>query len=325
MSPGDTYFIRFNDFDSTVGIYRGVRITDLSEGASILMLQLEGSNKARIVAYLNASVKVLENDKKIQKIAYAKNTKSYIDDLFDKESESLKNIEQGLSSYKSQNNIYNLSDEGSIILAEITQADVEKRGLINNIESLDSLSNYINTHQKYVNIPVPAIIQISDGKIPTEVGDLIAKSIAREALKEYVTDNHPDVIKLDNDITLKKILFENIKNLKKALNNDLNKVTTRLNSTLNKQKTLPKKEQGLITFQRSYKMSETNYNYLKQKSYEAGTAIAANVSDVKIIDTAKDLGEGPIYPIPSFNYLVALMLSIVIPLFYIISKELLDK
>lgn len=90
-------------------------------------------------------------------------------------------------------------------------------------------------------------------------------------------------------------------------------------------RTLPKKEQELIKFERDFASSESNYSYLKQKSYEAGTAIEASISDVKIIETAMDLGQGPIYPKPTFNYLVAIMLAIIFPLFYIIIKELLDN
>ena len=326
LVPGEYNYIRFNHFDGTVARYRNVRVTDVTKGASILRLQQEGSNKYRIVDYLNTSVKVLEKDKKEQKIAYAKNTKEYIDNLFEKESDSLKNIEQAISRYKLKNNIYNLSDQGVKILEESTALDKEKRELTSNIETLDSLNIYILTHKKYTQIPVPALIKVADNKIPVEIGDLIAKSTAREALRDKVTDNHPEVKSLVKEIeTIKSILLENIKNLKITLRNDLSKVNKRQQINLSKQKTLPEKEQGLINFQRNYNISESNYNYLKQKSYEAGTSIAASVSDVKIIDTAKDLGQGPIYPIPNFNYLVALMLSVILPLFYIIIREILDN
>ncbi|WKD86837.1 Tyrosine-protein kinase etk [Polaribacter huanghezhanensis] len=326
LSLGEFYFIKFSNFDTTVKGYRSIKISDLTDGASILELKLEGSNKNRIVDYLNASVKVLEKDKKSAKIAYAENTKKYIDNLFKIESGNLKNLEKELSKFKSKNNIYNLSAQGSGILEKITLIDSQKRNVTNNIELLDSLNNYVLTHKKFNKIPVPAIIEIADGKIPIEVGELISKTTVREKLRNTVTDNHPDVIALDKDIeTTKKILLENIRNLKSTFKNDLKKVNSRLSVALNKQKMLPEKEQGLIAFERSYNMSEANYNYLKQKSYEAGTAIAANVSDVKIIDTAKDLDNGPIYPIPSFNYLLALMVGLVLPLFYIIILESLDS
>ena len=74
-----------------------------------------------------------------------------------------------------------------------------------------------------------------------------------------------------------------------------------------------------------YNITEANYNYLKQKSYEAGTAIAANVSDIKVLDKAKDTGELPIKPKGSFNYLIGLMLGTILPLLFIVTKEVLDN
>ena len=131
---------------------------------------------------------------------------------------------------------------------------------------------------------------------------------------------------MSNDINISKTnLLENISTLKVVNQNKINKLNAELATYKSKLKKLPKTEQGLLKFEKNYQISEANYNYLKQKSYEAGSAIAANVSDVKIIDTAKDLGNGPVYPIPSFNYLVGLMLGIVFPLFYIITREVLDN
>ena len=66
-------------------------------------------------------------------------------------------------------------------------------------------------------------------------------------------------------------------------------------------------------------------NILSQKTYEANTAIAANVSDIKVLEEAKDVGQGPISPRPLFNYLVALMLSFGIPFLFIIIKEALNN
>ena len=82
------------------------------------------------------------------------------------------------------------------------------------------------------------------------------------------------------------------------------------------------KEQKLLNFQRKYNITETNYNYLKQKSYEAGTAIAANVSDIKILDIAKDVGQSPIKPKSSFNYFIGLMLGVMLPMLYVLTKEI---
>lgn len=66
LTPGETYYINFINFNGAVGRYRGVRVTNVTQGASLLRLQMEGANKNRIVDYLNASVAVLARDKQQQ-------------------------------------------------------------------------------------------------------------------------------------------------------------------------------------------------------------------------------------------------------------------
>ena len=61
---------------------------------------MSGPNKNRIVDYLNATVKILGEDKQEQKIQYAINTKKYIDELFLIEKDSLNRIEKQLGIYK---------------------------------------------------------------------------------------------------------------------------------------------------------------------------------------------------------------------------------
>ena len=58
-----------------------------------------------------------------------------------------------------------------------------------------------------------------------------------------------------------------------------------------------------------------------QKRYEAEIAIAASVSDISVLDSAKDTGQKFILPRVSFNYMIALLLGIILPLFVIIAKE----
>ena len=62
------------------------------------------------------------------------------------------------------------------------------------------------------------------------------------------------------------------------LKSNLNNVKRRLDSYNSRLKTLPKKEQGLLGYQRDIELTEENYKFLKQKQYEARIAIEANVS-----------------------------------------------
>ncbi len=59
LYKGNEYFVQFNDFDGTVSGYRGINVRSYDKGGSIITLGMTGTNKARMVEYLNATVKML--------------------------------------------------------------------------------------------------------------------------------------------------------------------------------------------------------------------------------------------------------------------------
>lgn len=319
-----TYFIKFNDFNATVSKYRGIDVSTAKKGTSLISLALNGPNKKRLVDYLNSTVKVLEKDQIAAKIKYAVKTKNYIDTLFNDMALNLSTIEKDLGNYKEKQNIYNLSAEGSTIFKDVIELDNQQQHLQDRLDYFNSLESYLKNRETYDSgsIPVPAVIEVEDSKIASSIGALISKTKAKENLLQNVTEDFPGVKQLSAEIELERnALYENINMLRLEIQNNLNRVNKRLSENQFKLKKLPVKEQQLLSFERKYVITENNYNYLKQKSYEAGTAIASNVSDIKVIDNAKDIGQGFIKPNIKFNRLIGLALALALPLIIILLLE----
>jgi hypothetical protein len=79
VSPGATYYFSFRDFDAVVGMYNGISVMPLSKGSSVIRLRLVGQNKARLVDYLNTSVRVLSDNMLERKNLFATKTIRFID------------------------------------------------------------------------------------------------------------------------------------------------------------------------------------------------------------------------------------------------------
>jgi capsular exopolysaccharide synthesis family protein len=323
-SIDEEYYIRFNDFNSVVDKFKAIKVSTFKNGTSLLNLKLDGPNKNRLVDYLNASVAVLEKDQIESKIKYAVKTKAYIDTLFLAMAADLNTIESDLGNFKQKENIYNLSVEGSAIFENMVDLDMQTKHFRDRINYYERMESYLknNDSPNENNIPVPAVIGVEDQNIATGIGILIAKNKTRENLLQTVTEDYPLVKQLNKEISMEKnALLENISNLKNETKTNLSVNSGRLNNSQSALKRLPEKEQRLLSFERKYAITEENYNYLKQKSYEAGTAIASNVSDIKIIDRAKDTGQVPFKPNTGFNTLIGFLLAIILPLIYILIKE----
>jgi len=318
------YFIRFNDFNKTVSRYRNVKVATAKKGTSIIELRLEGTNKSRIVDFLNSTIKRLEKDQIEAKIRYAVKTKEYIDTLFEDMSGNLKTLEKDLGDFKKKQGIYNLSEEGTALFQDAIELDTKSQHLQDRLDYFISLKSYIQTHESFEanNIPVPVVLDMEDTKISQSIGALVAKYKVRENLLQTVTSDYPTVKALNSDIELERnALLENLSMLQLETGKNLSKLNKRLDKNQFRLKKLPQKEQKLLSYQRKYAITEQNYNYLKQKSYEAGTAIASNVSDIKVIDTAKDTGQKYFSPNKKMNVLIGFLLAFLLPLMYILINE----
>jgi capsular exopolysaccharide synthesis family protein len=321
------YYLRFRNLNGIVSRYREIYIRDLKAGTSLLDLSLSGPNKARIIDYLNTSVEVLGNDQKNFKIAYAIKTKNYIDTLFYNEAQHLKKLETKLARFKDSTNLYSIESEGTRIFEKITEIDEQVLVKNRRLDYIKNLRDYLISYdQRTKDIPAPTISEILEPTVISNTQELITLVTLKNELEEAgVTGIHPEMIDIRNRIaSRKKIVIENLTSLERKNKNDISKLQNRLVKLNKELKRIPKLEQELVKYSRDYQQTEYNYSYLKQKSYEAGTAIAANVSDIKILDKAKDIGQGSSRPKKSFNYLISIMLAIMFPLAYIFLKQLLD-
>ncbi len=321
---GQSFYIQLKSIGQVAGQYQNVRATGLT-GTSLIELSLTGPNKNRIVDYLNETVKVLAEHELDEKTNYARSTKEFIDAQFRNTSDSLKLIEDNIGKFKQENSIYQLSAEGGEIYSQTVSLDKMQEQLGDRIVYFNNLENYIKNHTDFTNIPAPAIINIEDGSISGMVGKLTELSIKKEKLSKEVTSNHPSLIAVNQEVeTTRNVLLENLSSLRNQTKITLNNSRNRLNTYNYELDKLPKKEQKLLNFQRKYSLTESNYVFLMQKRYEADIAIAASVSDISVLDTAKDTGQESILPRMQFNYMIALLLGTIFPLFVIIAKEVLD-
>lgn len=319
-----TYYIRLNNINNITSRYQNVRARGLS-GTSLVEISLTGANKNRIVDYLNKTVEILAEDELEQKTNYARSTKEFIDDQFKNTSDSLKLIEDYIGNFKQKNLIYQLSAEGNEIFSQTTSLDKQQKELTDKIEYYKNLEAYITSHNSYSNIPAPAIINISDPSIPEMMRNLTTLSIEKDKLSREVTGNHPSLIIVEKEVEIARaVLLENLSSLIKTTEVILSKSRERLINYKTELNKLPSKEQILLNYQRRFSLTESNFIFLMQKRYEADIAIAATVSDISVLDPAKDTGQKFILPRVPFNYMVALLLGTIIPLFIIISKEILD-
>ncbi|GEC72462.1 protein involved in gliding motility EpsB [Flavobacterium flevense] len=314
---GKEYFVRFNNFNSVVSRYRGVNVIPDSKGASILTLRMQGTNKARMVEYLNATVNMLIKRQLDSKNKFATNTIAFIDSTLVSMESQLKTSGEELKSFKKDKGLYAAEEEGTRFSDKILQYDVEKDAIARKIAYYNSLKNYLKNSVDYSKLPAPSVAGIEDPNIVASISKLIALSTERSEMA-YAVKSDKIFRDFDNQMeAIKSVLLENIASAKSSLQFDLGLINSKINQAEGNIKQLPDDQQELIKIKRKYDLSDKIYSTFLQKRSEADIVKAANLSDIHFIDPAKDVGGGLIGPKTSVNYVLASFLGILIPLLFI--------
>ena len=314
---GNEYFVRFNDFDGTVSRYRGVSVNADEKGGSILTLGMQGTNKARMVDYLNATVKMLIKIQLDGKNQFATNTIRFIDSTLIAMEMQLKQTGNELKTFRKDKNIYEIEAGGAKVSDKIMDFDVEKDQVTRKIAYYNSLKSYLNNSTDYSRLPAPTVAGIEDPNVILHVSKLIALSAQRSEMA-YAVKSDKMFKDFDNQMqAVKSVLLENITSAKALLLTDLAMVNAKIGQAESTVKKLPEEQQELLKIQRKYDLSDNIYTEFLRKRNEAEIVKASNLSDIHFIDPAKDIGGGLIGPKTSVNYVLALFMGILIPLLFV--------
>jgi uncharacterized protein involved in exopolysaccharide biosynthesis len=292
-AAGDVYYFNFRNFDGVVQQYLNISAQTESKGSSVIRLRLNGTNKAKLVDYLNTSVKVLDKNMLDRKNLFATKTIEFIDStLTDKEAD-LAAVEDELNKFKKDNEIFDLSTEGRDINNKLNQLDVRQESIKRELNYYTTLEDYLVNRKDYRDVPAPSVAGISEGSVVQGVGLIVQKARERNTLEYSYKEGAPVFKDIDRQIdAIKTVLLENIASSKGLKNQELDLVNQQIAQNEADIRKLPREQQDLLKIERSYQLSQATYNLFLNKRSEAKLVQAANVSDVLIIDSAKDTGGG---------------------------------
>lgn len=307
------YFVQLADFYGTVSRFQNIDIQPISAGSSILTLSMQGTNKAKIVDYLNATVQVLSDNQLAAKNQFATNTIKFIDATMLQMEDQLKDSGDELKAFRKGKNVVQLENGGSEVSSQLSAYEIQLDGIQRKMAYYNTLKSYLTSSNDFSDLPAPSVAGIDDPNITVNVSKLISLSVKR-AEKKYAVKSDKIFQDFDNQMqAIKEVLLVNIASAKVALQYDLNRVMAKMKQAENELQVLPENQQELFKIQRKYNLSDNIYSSFLAKRNEAEIVKAANVSDIKFIDTAKDIGGGVIGPKTGVNYILAFFTGFLIP------------
>ncbi|WP_158844282.1 polysaccharide biosynthesis tyrosine autokinase [Algibacter sp. L1A34] len=311
------YFIRFNNFDSTVSSFMQSYIVRNESNSPLLTVRLTNKNKPKIVDYINTSIFILDRDQLQRKNQYAINTIEFIDKQLSRVKGELTKKADSLNDFMRTNKIFDIESESALLTAKIEEYKDEKELFNEQLLALDLLKNYLNTNNDYSDLQVPSTTGISEGNIGVNVSKIVLLSAEKSKLAYSVRNNVSVFDDLNRQIgALKLVVLENIASEKFNIQSQLKALNSKIYNSEREFSTIPESQQRLRAIEREYLLSQSTYDLYLAKRGEADLIKASNVSDIVLIEPAKDTGQGRNAVNLNIRYVFAFF-TVLIPVFLV--------
>ena len=313
----------FNSYSSLVRQMSGFTANAISKQASIVSVVANGYNKKKIVDFINTLLDTYVSRGLEKKNAVSESTIEFIDNELEGIQEVLSAAEIDLKDFREQNDVIDINMQASQIYTNLRALEKQRSELAVNLKIYKRLQDYIKVQiDDPENLAAPSTMGIVDPLLNELAADLVTMARTKSAQLLTQTEQHPQVIKLNEQIiTTKRALLENVNNLVENAKMGLAEVERQIAEFENESSKLPKKQQELINYQRNFHFSEDTYKYLMQRRAEAQILKASNTPDNEILDEARLDRVVKISPRRAMNYLIALILGLLIPALYLFLKD----
>lgn len=312
VEPDKIYTISWVPVDRlAAGFSNNIKIVQ-QEGASVLNLSLNTSNKKNGVLLVNGYMKEYQLSSLEDKKLIAKNTLVFIDDQLDTLKNELGGVEKNLQIFREKNNVFNTEAQATSTFGLLTESQqrITEQGV--KIKVVDYLIRYIADPEN-VDKLVPSNLGIEEPSLVLQVNGFNEIQLKRETALKTTTKENPIVKNMDAKLAkIRQDILQNLRNIRGAYNvanSELQNSNFRVNENL---KSLPGKEKQLLEVTRRQAILQELYSFLLQKKLETAISSASTVSDITILEPAV-AGSSPVQPNRSGFYTIALFVGLAVP------------
>ena len=294
-----------------------------SKQSSVISVTSSGYNVKKIVDFTNTLMNEYVARGLEKKNVVSENTIEFIDNELEGIQESLSSAESDLKDFREKNDVMNLDVQANQVYNNLRSLEKERAEMGVNVKIYKRLQDYIKVQiNDPENLAIPSTMGINDPLLNQLARDLVTLAQTKATKLLTQTEQHPEIIKLNEQIvTTKRALLENVNNIVDNAQMSLNEIDRRIAVLEGESRRLPDKQQQLINYQRNFKFNEDTYKYLMQRRAEAQILKASNTPDNEILDIARPERTTKISPRTAMNYLIALIIGLMVPALFLFLKN----
>jgi len=313
-----------NSYPGLVRQMKHFTTNTINRQSSVVAVTMTGTNKQKIIDFTNTLMYEFVNRGLEKKNMISDNTIVFIDKELGDIQELLTAAEIELKDFRTQNDLTNFDVQTNQAYSRLQTLDKEHAEIQVNVKIYKRLQDYIQSQiNNPENLAAPSTMGINDPLLNRLVTELVTLSQTKATQLLTQTEQHPQIIKLDEQIvTTKKTLLETVNNLVQNAQLSLREIEKRISQIESETKVLPEKQRQLLSYQRNFNLTDETYKYLMQRRAEAQILRASNTPDNEVLDEARLALTNLVKPRRMINTILALLICLLIPAIYLFLKEI---
>jgi capsular exopolysaccharide synthesis family protein len=296
-----------------------LEVNNIDIQASIFKITTQGPVINKEIDFLKRLTENYVQNKLVSRNETASVKETFIRNQLRIISDSLSKAELDLEKYKKDKRALNLGETATNALDRTSDIEMEMAKIRLNIKYYNSLIENVEANRDKEDFIIPTSVDIEDPLINESIIELKNLYAERSKKRNFVTESNQEMRILNEQIKASTgLLLSNLRNAVKSSEFALERAYSQLSDYDGVIKSLPERENQLLNIQRQSTLYENLFNYLSQELAKAGIARAENISDTRVLDTARMAGDGPVAPQKMLLLVLAAIIGTIIPLAWMI-------
>lgn len=309
----------------TVSAYSSkLKVSINDSKASVIDLTINDVSIQRAEDILNTLISVYNENWVRDKNQIAVSTSMFINERLGIIEQELGNVDENISSYKSENLLPDVQVASSIYMAESSEANAQIMNLNNQLYMTKYVRNYLTNEANRTQL-LPANSGIEGGNIESQISEYNNLLLQRNSLVSNSSTQNPLVIDMDQSLAeMRKAIIVSIDNVILTLNTKISSLQQNKQQATARIAANPSQAKYLLSVERQQKVKEALYLFLLQKREENELSQAFTAYNTRII-TPPSGSMAPTSPVRRNILLIAIVIGLCIPVGVIFLLETLNQ
>lgn len=317
---GKNYYVVFKSIQQAAAdISNDLKANPTSNTSTVIEVKIETPVPEKGIAILNKLFEVYNKAAIDDKNQIAARTLAFIEDRLHLVIGQLDSVERNIETYKTRESVYNLSDQASLYLSNVSDLDKKSSEVDIQLDVLKDVQRYIDEKGQKPGT-VPAQLLISDPTLAGLLQKLYDAEFQLERVQSINGEKSDAVIMAKEAVSrIKGDIRENLANIRSNLTAVKNNVSAGIALNNGMLRSIPQKERGLLDISRQQAIKNNIYTFLLQKREETALSSAGTSPDLRVLE--KGVASGPIKPIAKNFYLIGTLLGVLLAALIVFMRE----